>query len=113
MRRKFLKLLLAGVATLGAPVTFADHERRGRRLGDARDDDFDIYNARKLGRIRPLNEIRKQVAARIRGRIIEIEFEYKHGRPVYEFKYVTPQGRLREMYVDARTGKMIRDKEDD
>jgi len=65
------------------------------------------------GKVLPLKEVRRRIAHRIRGRIIEIEFEYEDGRPVYEFKYIMPSGRVRELYVDARTGRVIKEEDDD
>ena len=44
--------------------------------------------------------------------IIETEFEYEDGVPVYEFKYIDRSGRVRELYVDARTGAILKDEAD-
>ncbi len=65
------------------------------------------------GSILPLKEVWKRVEHRIRGRIIEIEFEYEDGLPVYEFKYIMPNGRVRELYVDARTARVVKEEDDD
>lgn len=56
--------------------------------------------------------ILEMVNAKISGEIIETEFEYEDGIPVYELKYISKKGRVREMYVDARTGEIIEDKLD-
>lgn len=114
MRRKFLHILLAGAAMMSIhPSAFADSGQWRAWRDGKHDDDHDIYDARRAGKVLPLNEIMKKLEGRLKGAVIEIEFEYEYGRPVYEFKYVTPQGRLREMYVDARTGEVVRDEEDD
>lgn len=52
------------------------------------------------------------IGPKINGEIIETEFEYDQGRPVYEFKYVDKKGRVQELYVDARTGILLKDKPD-
>ena len=59
------------------------------------------------GTILPLEEILKRNAPGIGGRIIEIEVERKRGIYLYEIKVLRPDGRYREMKIDARTGAMI------
>lgn len=86
----------------------ADKNRPGAREGDH----DDALTALKKGEVRPLPEILVLVRPQIDGEIIETEFEYEHGRPVYEFKYVDRSGRVRELYVDARKGTIIKDKQD-
>lgn len=98
-------LLAAGLVMDAA---HADKNRPGAREGDH----DDALTALKKGDVRPLPEILKLVRPKIDGEIIETEFEYEHGRPVYEFKYVDKGGRVRELYVDARKGTIIRDKLD-
>ena len=52
------------------------------------------------------------IGPKISGEIIETEFDYEDGQPVYEFKYVDRNGRVRELYVDARSGDILKDKPD-
>ena len=68
----------------------------------------DVLRFRKKKDILPFSEILKAVRPQIQGEIIETEFEYEDGRPVYEFKYIDPSGRVIEMYVDAKTGKILK-----
>jgi uncharacterized membrane protein YkoI len=42
------------------------------------------------------------------GEVIEIEFKVRDGRPVCEVKIIDRSGRLREVYVDAQTGKVLK-----
>lgn len=108
-RRSFVAALLASAALalgLVADVARADKERRGR---SQRDHD-DALSAREGGVVLPLPQVLGIVGPQIDGEIIETEFEYEHGRPVYEFKYVDRNGRVRELYVDARTGNILKDK---
>lgn len=70
------------------------------------------WEARQDGSILSLADVLAIVAPQIRGEIIEIEFDYEDGTSVYEFKYVNPSGRVREVYVDARTGTILSDKPD-
>ena len=89
-------------------VLHADKKRKGRRKGNH----DDAWVARESGSILPLPEVLALVDPQIDGEIIKTEFEYEHGRPVYEFKYVDANGRVRELYADARTGVIIEDKPD-
>jgi uncharacterized membrane protein YkoI len=56
------------------------------------------------GEILPLEQILKRNEAGIGGRIIEVEIEQKRGVYVYEIKVLRPDGRTREIKIDARTG---------
>ena len=110
-RRSFVTALLASAAFAGglaAGVARADKKRKGRR---ERDHD-DAWSAREGGAGLALPEVLAIIGPQIDGEIIETEFEYKNGSAVYEFKYVDRNGRVRELYVDARKGTIIRDKRD-
>lgn len=109
-RRAFVTALAATILTAGpvALVARADRKRKGRREKDH----DDAWSARKGGSILPLPEVLAIVGPQIDGEIIETEFEIEDGRPVYEFKYVNRKGRVRELYVDARTGIFLKDKPD-
>jgi len=110
-RRSFATIVLASgavAAGLVSDAARADKKRKGR--GD-RDHD-DAWRAREDGSTLPLSRVLDIVVPQIDGKIIETEFEYEDGQPVYEFKYVDRQGRVRELYVDARTGVIIKDKPD-
>jgi len=83
--------------------------------GAVADDGGDHDRARRAleeGRARPLAEILEQVRDRLGGEVIGIEFEREHGRYVYEFDVVTPDGRLREVEVDALTAEILKTEED-
>jgi uncharacterized membrane protein YkoI len=59
------------------------------------------------GEILPLEEILKRNEANAGGRIIEIELEAKRGGYAYEIKVLRPDGRYRELKIDARTGALL------
>ena len=59
------------------------------------------------GEILPLEEILKRNELNTSGRIIEIELERKRGAYVYEIKVLRPDGRYRELKIDARTGAIV------
>jgi uncharacterized membrane protein YkoI len=62
------------------------------------------------GEILPLEEILKRNETNTRGRIIEVELEQKRGAYVYEIKVLRPDGRYRELKIDARTGLIATEK---
>lgn len=41
------------------------------------------------------------------GTIIEVELEHKKNRLIYEIEILTPQGRVLEMYFNAKTGEYL------
>lgn len=62
--------------------------------------------------ILPFEEVLAIVKDRIKGEIIEAEFEIEDGIPVYEFKYIDESGHVLEVYTDARTGVVIKEERD-
>ncbi len=47
------------------------------------------------------------IASEENARIVEVEREREHGRDVYELKLSGPNGRVREIKVDADSGEVI------
>ncbi len=64
------------------------------------------------GRIKSLAELRRTVLARVDGDIVSAKVEQEHGLDLYEFRVLRGDGRLVEVEVDARSGK-IREIEND
>lgn len=76
----------------------------------------DSSMARKLvkqGEILPLEDIIAQVKKIHTGRILEVELEKKHQQLVYEIELITDEGIVWELYFNARTGQLIKSKQDD
>ncbi|SDO42396.1 PepSY domain-containing protein [Pseudomonas jinjuensis] len=66
------------------------------------------------GVIRSFEEILPAALARYPGsRLLEAELEEEHDGYVYEVELVTPDGVVRELELDARDGRILKDKEDD
>jgi uncharacterized membrane protein YkoI len=76
----------------------------------ARDHD-EARRAVEAGEARPLNEILNIVRGKLPGEVIRVKFERENSLWVYEFRVVNREGRLFEIYVDARTGEIKRIKE--
>lgn len=64
----------------------------------------DIQNKKILPFIQVLEKARRL----IKGEIIETEFDIEDGQPVYEFKFITEKGRVREIYINGRTGGLFK-----
>ena len=114
-RRSFIAALLATAAMSTGLFTHVARakkkgSRRGREYERGKRDHEDAWSAREDGSILGLPEVLALIGPQIDGEIIEIEFDAEHGTPVYEFKYVDKSGRVRELYADARTGVILKDK---
>ena len=109
-----MKTILSRRAVLLAATCVAATAAVGTAHADG-DDDRDHDRARRAlaeGRARPLAEVLERVRDRLGGEVVGVEFERKNGRYVYEFKVVTPAGRLREVYVDAATAEILKSEDD-
>ncbi|HEY6023988.1 MAG TPA: PepSY domain-containing protein [Pseudolabrys sp.] len=85
------------------------------RLAVARDrDDLrheDVRRAVETGEIRSLADIIAAVRGKLPGEVAGVEIERKDGHWRYEFRVVDGQGRLFDVYIDARNGEIERIKE--
>ncbi|TYO75092.1 peptidase [Pseudomonas sp. CK-NBRI-02] len=84
-------------------------------LAGARDLDQDeALELRQKGIILPLEHLLESALGRYPGaRLLEAELEEKHDRYAYEVELLTPAGVVREVKLDARTGELLKDEEDD
>lgn len=104
-RRWFLLplLLVALSAFLPASGVLAD------------DDDRDHEEARELlqrGEILPLAQVLELVRRIEPGDVIEVELDRDDGVWEYQVKVLTPTGRVREVTLDARDGRLIKLEDD-
>ena len=90
-------LALALLVTTATPVAPA-------RPFDARQ----ALEARNRGAILPLEQVLGAVAATLDGRAIRIELDDDDGLPVYELRWLLPDGRRLEIEVDARDGRWLK-----
>ncbi len=75
------------------------------------DSDHDAARrAVERGEIRPLNEILTALRERVPGQVVDVELESEDGIWVYEIKVLDPGGRRTKIYVDARTGEILKSK---
>jgi uncharacterized membrane protein YkoI len=69
---------------------------------------------RQAGVILGLEQVLQTALGRYPGaELLEAELEEKHGQYRYEIELLTAEGVARELDVDARDGRILRDKEDD
>jgi uncharacterized membrane protein YkoI len=80
----------------------------------ARDLDQDeALRLRQRGVILPLEQLLKQALDRYPGaKLLEAELEEKHDVYIYEVELLTAEGVVRELDLDAATGRLLKDKED-
>lgn len=79
-------------------------------------DDVDQATARKMvesGEIMSVEAIREAQAERLAGDLLELELEEKHGGYVYELEIKGSDGHVREFYVDASNGEIIKEERED
>ena len=85
------------------------------RLAHARDQDEqrrdEVRRAVETGEILSLADILSALRGKLPGEVAGVEIEHEDGRWRYEFRVVDGQGRLFEVYVDARSGEIERIKE--
>jgi uncharacterized membrane protein YkoI len=106
MRKTVLALALA--ATIALPPASADKGKGGH------DDNYEkLDEARRHGAIMPIELLLKMLKEKLKGEIVDIELDEKEGRLYYEIYYLDSEGRRIEIYVDAATGGILKDKAED
>ena len=81
-------------------------------LANDRDDHDRARRALEEGRARPLAEILEQVQDRLGGKLVGVVVDRVDGRYVYVLDVVTPDGRLREIHVDALSAEIVKSEDD-
>lgn len=106
--KSFARLFIAPLALLALPVG-------GQEAAPADfEPDFETAEkAVKRGEMRPLSAILDELAAIQPGRVIAIELDIEDGLPIYDVELITPDGRLLEVDIDAKTGMILSMDEDD
>jgi len=101
-RRACLFAMVAVMPMLGSVAMASPYDRDHDRA----------RAALSRGEVRPLAEILEAVTAAVPGDVVEVELEREHGAWVYELKVITPDGRRREVLVDAATGTLLKHEDD-
>jgi uncharacterized membrane protein YkoI len=113
LTRRMALLLGFALACAGGGLAYADDRDDDDDGDNGRDRDHErARRALEEGLARPLAEILERVREQLGGEVVGVEFEREKGRYVYEFKVITPAGRLREVYVDAKTAEILKSEDD-
>ena len=83
------------------------------QIAQADDDYLEAKRLRDKGEIMSLEEILKNVRQAYPGRILEVELENEKGRVIYELEILGDDSIVREIYIDAKSGKLLSVEEDD
>ncbi|MCW8278569.1 PepSY domain-containing protein [Pseudomonas sp. PCH199] len=76
-------------------------------------DQDEALRLRQRGVILPLEQLLQQALDRYPGaKLLEAELEEKHDVYIYEVELLTAEGVVRELELDASTGRLLKDKED-
>jgi uncharacterized membrane protein YkoI len=113
IRRRTWLAAAVGLSLLAATGTGTAQdkgkERKAQEKAAKKKAHQDALEALRRGEILPLAKILEISTAQVPGDVIEVEFK---GGPVYEVKILTPDGRIREVKLDARTGALIKIEDD-
>jgi len=72
------------------------------------DDDYErALDLRQRGEILPLASILNRTTAEYPGRVLKAEIEEKSGQIVYEIELLGRDSIVREMMIDAKTGRLL------
>lgn len=66
----------------------------------------------KEGKVLPFDTIMQRYESRLKGRLLDLEVEQKHGRIIYELEILRDDGIVYEIKIDAKTGEWLKEKVD-
>lgn len=73
----------------------------------AEDDWRKLHQDVQAGRIKPLSDILDNLAKDWVGQVVDVDYERKRGRQIYEIELLGSEGQIVEFEVDAATGELI------
>lgn len=102
MRKLLLALLFSSVAVASVAHAGGDNKKQQKQQ------DHEIARRAMLRHeVLPLTRVLALADKYQQGDEVEIEFKSKNGVLIYEVEILTPQGEVRELKIDARTGKLL------
>lgn len=78
----------------------------------ADEDHEDAYRALQAGEVLSFDAVLEKLRDRFPGEVVEVEFERSGGVWVYELEMLMPDGRMLEIYADARSGAVLKVEQD-
>ena len=103
---RFAHIAMAALAAIaGIAPAPADARRGGRQEAPyaAEVDQDEALARRQREEIKPLSEVLAVGQSVVPGEVVRVRMKHVRGRAAYELKIITPQGQLREIYIDAMT----------
>lgn len=112
-RRRLLALsaslpLLAFTGMVGAAGSSDKASRKAAKKAAKEQAQREALEALQRGEILPLTQVMDIALRKVPGKVIEVEYE---AGPKYEIKILTPDGHIREVELDARTGEVLKIKD--
>jgi uncharacterized membrane protein YkoI len=102
MQNRMISMAFLLLVAISASAVWAgDDDETGRQTRDR------VLRSVQKGEVLPLPKLRHIVLARWPGELLGVEIDEEHGTLSYAFKVLTEGGRLTEIEIDARTGKII------
>jgi len=83
------------------------------RAALAEDDHIEARRLLDAGEILPLEVILKKVRQTFAGKILDLKLENDDHAIVYEVELLGKDGIVREVHIDAKTGKILLNRKDD
>ncbi|MFC4308782.1 PepSY domain-containing protein [Steroidobacter flavus] len=96
-------VLLLSTLSLGMSTGLADKKDNERQL---------VRDALLRGEVLPLQKILAIANQQVPGDVIKVELEQEKIGLIYEIKILTSTGRVREVKIDARNGKVLNIEDD-
>jgi uncharacterized membrane protein YkoI len=102
---RMLSVLLVAVSSWTTNFAVRANETPWHEHGSAYEQ---AREAVRLGKALPLKQVRAHLQQIVPGKVVSTHYEFEFDRWVYEFKLIDPQGRLRKVHLDARTGELVK-----
>jgi uncharacterized membrane protein YkoI len=108
MRYKLTLLAAISILPWAGPVVPANVPWIAPAAAHEEHDEEAARHALENGEIVPLERVIAELGAAVPGEISGLELEKEHGIWIYEFKIISPDGRMLKVRVNAKTGKLIK-----
>ncbi|MBB3102379.1 PepSY domain-containing protein [Azomonas macrocytogenes] len=100
---------IATVLALALSLLLGAQAASGRDLNQD-----EALKLKRAGRIMPLEQVLEEVRKYYPdAQLLEVELEEEHHIYVYEIDLLTNKGEARELELDAQSGRLLKDEEDD
>ena len=107
MRYRLILPAVISLALLAGPFCRSEAQSADHEIEQETHDADRARRALEKGEILPLERVMARLRDTVPGEISGVELEQEGGRWIYEFKIISPSGRMREVRVDAKTGSVI------